>query len=404
MPVRIKHMNVLNYRSLADLSIETDSINVLFGPNGAGKSTFLDTIWFVRDCAIRGVDLASSTRSHGIGLLWDCANEGDPISITLVTDTVEYKLLLGLSSGRIESYVGERLRSLRRDVPLITREIGSDKASFYFIRPDEHLTVPLREPQKTSLGKYLDFEDSALEVNELDRLLHFVHLYNSRSFLLHRLKQQGSVSSYETWLWELGDNLWSVLRNLQGRQAADNRYDTITRFMAESFPSFDGLLLDPTGPSTVYCSFLEKRRRSPILASGVSDGHLQMLLLLTALFAEGQQRDSLILLDEPEISLHPWALSVFAEAVKVAAREWNKQIFIATHSPVLISQFDPEHIMAAELEDGRTRLTRLTEMEAVKDLLEQYAAGSLYMANVIAGQGRAVSQSDQKDDANVPNC
>jgi predicted ATPase len=129
-----------------------------------------------------------------------------------------------------------------------------------------------------------------------------------------------------------------------------------------------------------------------------------MLLLLTALFAEGQQRDSLMLLDEPEISLHPWALSVFAEAVKVAAREWNKQIFIATHSPVLISQFDPEHIMAAELEDGRTRLTRLTEMGGVKELLEQYAAGSLYMANAIAAQGKTVSQSDQKDDANVPIC
>jgi predicted ATPase len=397
-------MKVSNYRSLADLSIETDSINVLFGPNGAGKSSFLDTIWFVRDCAIRGVDLASSARSHGIGLLWDCANEGDPISITVVTDSMEYKLLFGLSSGRIEPYAGERLHSLRRDVELITREIGSDKASFYFIRPNEHVTVTLREPQKISLGRYLAFEDDAPEANELDRLLHFVHFYNSRSFFLYRLKQQGSESSYETWLWERGDNLWSVLRNLQGRQAVDNRYDTITHFMSESFPSFDGLLLEPTGPNTVYGSFLEKRRRSPIRASGVSDGHLQMLLLLTALFAEGQQRDSLMLLDEPEISLHPWALSVFAEAVKVAAREWNKQIFIATHSPVLISQFDPEHIMAAELEDGRTRLTRLTEMGGVKELLEQYAAGSLYMANAIAAQGKTVSQSDQKDDANVPIC
>jgi hypothetical protein len=317
---------------------------------------------------------------------------------------MEYKLLFGLSSGRIEPYAGERLHSLRRDVELITREIGSDKASFYFIRPNEHVTVTLREPQKISLGRYLAFEDDAPEANELDRLLHFVHFYNSRSFFLYRLKQQGSESSYETWLWERGDNLWSVLRNLQGRQAVDNRYDTITHFMSESFPSFDGLLLEPTGPNTVYGSFLEKRRRSPIRASGVSDGHLQMLLLLTALFAEGQQRDSLMLLDEPEISLHPWALSVFAEAVKVAAREWNKQIFIATHSPVLISQFDPEHIMAAELEDGRTRLTRLTEMGGVKELLEQYAAGSLYMANAIAAQGKTVSQSDQKDDANVPIC
>lgn len=262
----------------------------------------------------------------------------------------------------------------------------------------------MREPEKISLGRYLAFEDDVPEADELDRLLHYVHFYNSRSFFLYRLKQDGSESSYETWLKERGDNLWSVLRNLQGRQSVDRRYDAIMHYMSESFPSFDGLVFDPTGRNSVYCSFLEKRRRAPILASGVSDGHLQMILLLTALFAEGQQRDSLILLDEPEISLHPWALSVFAEAVKVAAQEWNKQVFIATHSPVLISQFDPEHIMAAELEDGRTRLTRLSEMQGIKDLLEEYAAGSLYMAEAIAAQSKIVPPSDPKDDVNAPLC
>ena len=330
----IVRMKVVNYRSLADLSVEINPINVLFGPNGAGKSSFLDTIWFVRDCAIRGVDLASSSRSHGIGILWDCANEGAPISVAISTNEVVYELSFGLSSGRIEPYVGERLTSALQGTDLIRRNIGSDKALFYHVRMGEPAIVTLREPEKISLGRYLDFEEAAHEANELDRLLHYVHFHNSRSFFLHRIKQQGSEASYETWLWERGDNLWSVLRNLHDRRAVDNRYDTIMQFMGESFPMFDGLVLEQTGPSSVYGNFLEKGRRSQIRASGVSDGHLQMLLLLTALFAEGQQRESLMLLDEPEVSLHPWALSVFAKAVKLAAAEWNKQIFIATHSPV----------------------------------------------------------------------
>ena len=112
-----------------------------------------------------------------------------------------------------------------------------------------------------------------------------------------------------------------------------------------------------------------------------------MLIHLTALFSEGKERDSLIVFDEPETSLHPYAISIFAEAVKLATKEWNKQVFIATHSPVLISQFDLEDILTAELdESGQTVLTRVSEMKDIQDLLEDYATGSLYMAGAIAPQ------------------
>ena len=52
MSNRLARLGIRNFRSLTDVSIRTGALNVLFGPNGAGKSTFLDTIWFVRDCAI----------------------------------------------------------------------------------------------------------------------------------------------------------------------------------------------------------------------------------------------------------------------------------------------------------------------------------------------------------------
>ncbi len=163
--------------------------------------------------------------------------------------------------------------------------------------------------------------------------------------------------------------------------------------MRESFPSFDGLRLEQTGPSTVYAHFWEKGRRREIHASGVSDGHLQMLLLLTALFSEGQDKPAIILFDEPEVSLHPWPLVVLARAIREAAEEWSKQIFLATHSPVLLSQFDIQHILATEIEEGRTKLKRLNEMEEIKDLLEEYSTDSLYMAEMVGGQRPVASQS-----------
>lgn len=384
----LKKVTTKNYRCLADVSVELGAVNVLFGPNGAGKSTFLDILWFVRDCAVRGVDEASAARSHGIGLLWDGAEQGAPLSVVLETTGARYELSLSLSSGRIEPFAGERLHLLSRGFDCISRKSGSSQADFFHAKMGQPATVTLREPDKLSLSRYLDFEEGFKEVNNLDRLLRFVHSHHARSFALYLLKRQGSEASHETWLWTNGQNLWSVLRNLHDRQRLDDRYATIIRFMSRSFPQFDGLVFEQTGPGSIYCSFLEKGRRRPILASGVSDGHLHMLLLLTALFSEGRNRDSLLLFDEPEISLHPWALAVFAEAVKLAAEQWNKQILIATHSPVLLSQFAPADSFATEREAGRTRMRRLSEMPDIQDLLQEYAAGSLYMAETVAPQHR----------------
>ena len=120
-----------NYRSLANLSLDISPVNVFFGPNGAGKSTILDTIWFFRGCAIRGVELASSTRSHGIGILYDGADDGEQIAIALATDEIESELRFGLSSGRIEAFAGEQLRSLTNDRISIDRAAGSATAQLY---------------------------------------------------------------------------------------------------------------------------------------------------------------------------------------------------------------------------------------------------------------------------------
>jgi predicted ATPase len=98
-----------------------------------------------------------------------------------------------------------------------------------------------------------------------------------------------------------------------------------------------------------------------------------LLILLTALFSEGRDRPAILLIDEPETSLHPWALAVLAEAITEAADRWNKQVMLATHSPVLISQFKPEQILSVETTDGRTRLKFLSEIPEIQDLLERYA-------------------------------
>ncbi len=388
MSNKLTRLKVKNFRSLANIDIELSNLNILFGSNGSGRSTLLDTMWFIRDCQQRGVEFASSQRNFGVGALWDGADEDANISIEIETEEAIYEILLGFSSGRIEPSVGERLYSKFRKLNLLTRKMGSNKATVRIPITGETQVVKLRDAEKLSLDWYAGVSNAMEEATSIDDLLMLTHFYHSRSVNLNKLKRKGSESSSSFRLIHGCENLWSVLRNFHDRRRVDKGYDTIVGFMREAFPSFDDILFENTSPITVYGSFLEKGRRNPIQASGVADGYIQMLVNLTPLFSDGSL-DTLILFDEPEISLHPWAIATFAKAAKLAAASWNKQIFIATHSPVLMSQFNPENILVTEVDQiGQTAIRRVSEMEEVQDLLEEYAIGSLYMSEMIAPQSK----------------
>jgi len=386
MATRIQKIHIHNYRALADAKVDLGPINVFFGPNGSGKSTLLDTLWFLHDCVTRGVDTAAAHRGQGVGLLFDGAPAADQtLHVIVSTESQRYGLALDLSSGRIGPFPAEALISFAQDNELFRRRTGAESVEFL-----ERGTIveshPLRDPTKVALNLYLDFKPEDAETAKLDRLLRRVRLYHSRSFDLQRLKTLGAKASTGTVLSSGGDNAWSVLRNLRDR-GRDSRYSTILQLMSEAFPGFEEIEFEQTGLTSVYAQFYEKQRRKAIPASSMSDGHLQLLLVLTALFGDEPHTASVILLDEPEVSLHPWALAVLANAVKIAAGEtWNRQVLLATHSPVLISQFEPHEIFASESTDGQTKLRRVSEIDGIDDLLEQYAAGSLYMAEMLGAQ------------------
>ena len=390
MDNQLTHLRIQNFRSLADVSIDVRPINVLFGPNGSGKSTLLEALQLVGDCVSRDVEEAARTRYNGFSMLRQGIDEWQGIVITLETVFARYGLRLGFSMGQIQPYAGEILYSKGEKAPLISRKTGSHEADFYYREGNPPVRTRLTFPEKLALMQYIQGAELLPgETFDLRNLFDLVHFYHSHYIDLSQLKHRGSESGTEISLREDGGNLWSVLRNIHDISAINPRYATIISFMRKSFPNFKDLVFVPTGPNAVYANFVEKGCQGPIPVLGVSEGQLQMLIHLTALFAEKTDRDSLIVFDEPETSLHPYAISVFAEAVKLATKEWNRQVFIATHSPVLISQFDPEDLLVTELdESGQTVLTRVSEIEGVKDLLEDYATGSLYMAEAIAPQSK----------------
>jgi len=106
--------------------------------------------------------------------------------------------------------------------------------------------------------------------------------------------------------------------------------------------------------------------------SSLSDGTLRFICLATLLLQPTQKRPSPIILDEPELGLHPYAIAMWASMVKAAATE--TQIIISTQSPLLLDHFEPEDILVTELEDGATTLTRLQSSE-LEAWLEDYSLG-----------------------------
>ncbi len=383
-------LTVENYRCLKHVDFSSKNLNVIFGPNGAGKTTFLDSLFFIRDCAIRGTEESASTRHHGIGALADNAEPTDEnIRIKIATENAEYQITFGFSSGRIEPYVGERLTSKSRGIILVDRKVGSSQAVFYHEHMQQEMEVKLRDPEKLALNNYLLFTDVKVEFNEIDSLLRSLHLYASRSVNLHQLRRFGSEASTHTFPWDRWQNLWSALRNLNDRRAYDDRFETIINYMRKAFPNtFKDLTFEQIGSDRVGGSFVEKGHSRPIQASGVSDGHLQMLGLLTCLFGDASDRSSVLLFDEPETSLHPHAIATFAQASRDAVSYRKRQIIMATHSPVLISQFETGEVIVAERGNRQSSIfRRLSEIGELKDLVQQYALGSLYMAEQVGSQG-----------------
>jgi predicted ATPase len=386
MADKLQRIRVKNYRCLRDVSLDAKPVNVLFGPNGVGKTSFLDALWFVRECFIRGTDQAASDRHQGIGFLWDGAAPNDLIEITIETSTAIYAVTFGYSSGRIEPFVGERFESKTPRVVLLDRKIGSVQAVVN--NSDQILTIKLRDPEKLAFSGLWMLLATLKEAEELAGVLKGVYFYSSRSANFVQLRKLGSESSQQTVLQDDWQNLWSALRNLHDRRALDNRYETIISFMRKAFPGcFKELMFEQIGSDRVNATIVEEGRRKPIQPSGVSDGHLQLLGMLTALFGDPQDGFSLQLFDEPETSLHPHAIVVFSEAVKLAVSQWNRQIFLATHSPVLMSQFTPEETLVFQTAKATgTEATRLSDLPDIKDLLDRYALGSLYMAEEVAQQ------------------
>jgi len=121
-------------------------------------------------------------------------------------------------------------------------------------------------------------------------------------------------------------------------------------------------------------------------ASSISDGTLRFIALATLFLQPRRFRPSVILVDEPELGMHPYAITLLASLMKLASV--NTQVIVATQSSLLLDHFEPEDVLVADRVHGGTRLTRLDSAE-LESWLEEYSLGQLWEKNELGGRPRS---------------
>ena len=161
-------------------------------------------------------------------------------------------------------------------------------------------------------------------------------------FTASRIRSAGAADTRHDnrYLREDGSNLAALLYRLRHKEPTS--YDMIVRTVRLVAPFFDDFVLEPQALNEDTIRLVWRHRGSDAFfgASSLSDGTLRFIALATLLLQPASLQPSVILLDEPELGLHPYAITVFCSLVKQCSVD--KQIVLATQSPLIVDHFEPE--------------------------------------------------------------
>lgn len=178
-------------------------------------------------------------------------------------------------------------------------------------------------------------------------------------------------------------NLAAYLRMLN--QKHDKEYQRIVSTIRLVAPFFDDFVHRPGDPETVELEWTQRGQPdTPFKAHVLSDGTLRFICLATLLLQPISLLPDTILIDEPELGLHTYAIAVLAEIFQQVS-EQRHQLIVSTQSVELVNELKPEDVIVVDQEDGASTFRRFKQ-EELSGWLEQYALGELWKLNVLGGR------------------
>jgi predicted ATPase len=367
---RIQRLKLSGFRSIQALDLEFKPINVLIGANGSGKSNLIEFLRMLRFMA----DSTGQLRGY-VGTLGGASqllHFGSAISRVMA---FEIELNAGKGANR---YAAELAGAAGGTLVFLNETYLYAKHSAQSPLKASSLGAGHAE---SKLG-----EATSETPKVIQRFLREirVHQFHNSSFN-SPLRASAALHSARH-LHESGGQLAAVLKRIQDTQP--ERYRWILDYIRLIYPSFLDFEFIAMGDASVRLGWRERMNEYVFDIDQASDGTVRFFALVTILLADPEELPSILIIDEPELGLHPAAIEVLASLIRAASE--HCQLVIATQSPQLIDQFDPEDIITVERRHGQSRFERLNR-ERLKPWLEEFGdapgepISDLWIRNAIGG-------------------
>ena len=363
---KLKRIEIKGFRSIKETMLEIRPLNVLIGANGAGKSNLIAFFKLVNELMGGRLQQHIGATGRATANLYF----GPKITPQMEAE-LEFEVENGTDTYRMRLFHAAGDSLLFAEEELSFHQTG-------FPRPR---IAPLGSGhQETRIG------DKAEEGEPAARTLRYL-LNHCRVYHFHDTSPTARIRQYcyvgdNHWLMPDAANLAAILYELKShREVAYRRIVETVRQVAPFFDDFD---LDPTGPG-YRDIILNWRHRNSDQVFGphqLSDGTLRAICLISLLLQPQQNLPYLIVVDEPELGLHPYTLKVIAALLRAASR--HTQVLVSTQSSAFIDSFEPEDIVVVERRGEATEFSR-PDAEKLGAWLDDYLLGEVWEKNVIGG-------------------
>jgi predicted ATPase len=355
---RLRSVVVEGFTSIRSAVLALNDVNVLVGANGAGKSNFIRALGVLGRIIDGELGLYVGLSGGASALLNVDPGEPRRIRLQVESDAGGYSAELIPAAGDTLIFSGEGFLRHGRDAPA---DLGRGHRESWLAEPG---TLWATEA------------DALVETLRGCRVFHFHDTSRDAP-----VKQQGYAADNRSLHSDAG-NLAAVLLRL--RDGDRGRYRRIVRTVKQVAPFFRDFVLEPElAPDRVRLRWLQEGSDTVLPADALSDGTLRFICL-AALLAQ-PELPGLIVLDEPELGLHPFAIVQLAGMLRAASQE--SQVLLATQSVTLMNQFELGDLVIVERRDGASVFER-PDPGRLSEWLEEYSLGELWEKNLLGGRPR----------------
>ena len=364
--MNIRRLHVRGYRSIDKLDLPLGQLTVLIGPNGAGKSNLISLFELIHQIPEKKFQYTVMKSGGANALLHHGPKRTPNAEVNLLFDRIGYLCAWESTQDNKLFFTHEQVRVLKPDEKTPMADfVMSNK------QPDAH--------QETHI--FNDFLEDNLKESVLTLIngIHTYHFHDTSKTAQVRLPGPIHENRY---LMPDGGNLAAYLYLLSLKYPSHFTYiENTIRLIAPFFSSFS-LRPDPLKEDQIYLEWKEKNSDYTFAAYQLPDGLLRFMCLATLLLQPKEMMPPFILIDEPELGLHPFAITLLSEMLKGASI--NSQILITTQSVMLLDQVDLSDIRIVDRTSGSTKIVVPNE-EELKEWLEDYSVGELWQKNLLGG-------------------